>query len=103
MQTYHFDVGDSTRGPIGMCARIRARSRKDALARLRRAIRDAVGPLKEISIGPRGPTSEYINVYLEPDNLSSSDIDSVEEGASWLPGTTGTVRRDATHRNPSPC
>jgi hypothetical protein len=81
MQTYHFDIGDSTRGPIGMCARIRARSKKDALARLRRAIRDAVGPFNQISIGPRGSTSEYINVYLAPDNLSSSDIDSVEEGA----------------------
>jgi len=81
MHTYHFDIGDSTLGPIGMCAQICARSNKDALARLRRAIRDAAGPLKEISIGHRGSVSEYINVYFEPDNLTSSDIDSVEEGA----------------------
>jgi hypothetical protein len=82
MHTYHFDIGNSTLGPIGMCAQIRARSKKDALARLRRAIRDATGPLKEIPLGHRGSVSEYINVYFEPDNLTSSDIDCVEEGAT---------------------
>jgi len=82
MHTYHFDIGDSTLGPIGMCAQIRARCKKDALARLRRAIRDATGPLKEISVGRRGSVSEYVNVYIEPDNLTSSDIDFVEEGAN---------------------
>jgi hypothetical protein len=81
MHTYHFDIGDSTLGPIGMCAQICARSKMDALARLRSAIRDATGPLKEISISHRGSVSEYINVYFEPDNLTFTDIDSVEGGA----------------------
>jgi hypothetical protein len=81
MRAYHFDIGDSTRGPIGMSARIRARSRKDALAKLRRAITDATGPLKQIAVGRQGSHAEYINVYFEPDNLTTSDIDCVDAGA----------------------
>ena len=32
MPTYHFDVGDSTAGPIGFCASVRAKSKEAALS-----------------------------------------------------------------------
>src|SRR5437762_1764122 len=35
LKSFHFDLGNSTVGPIGMCARIRAMTRAEAVRRLK--------------------------------------------------------------------
>jgi hypothetical protein len=37
-KSFHFDLGDSNKGVIGLCARIRAETREQALAVLQRVL-----------------------------------------------------------------
>lgn len=72
--SYHFDLGNSTDGPIGMCARVTASSPEEALRLLQAAL-----PL-ELSVSKNGQDTgvEYIEVYLNPDAISVADIDDFE-------------------------
>jgi len=38
MKIYHFDIGNSTTGPIGFCADVEAESKEDAVLFLRDAV-----------------------------------------------------------------
>lgn len=71
--SFHFDIGNSNEGPIGMCARIQAKTRSEALELLR----DALGDYAEIS-SAAGPI-EYIHVYFNGEAIDESDIDDWEE------------------------
>jgi hypothetical protein len=73
MQSFHFDVGNSNEGPIGMCARLRAETRKEAVELLR----EALGDYAEIS-SAAGPV-EYIHVYFNGEAIDETDIDDWEE------------------------
>jgi hypothetical protein len=69
MRIYHFSFGDSTRGVVGLCARVRAKTHRRALAVLRRALEEGVGPFGEIGVRTGQAGIEYINVYVCPDNI----------------------------------
>jgi hypothetical protein len=69
MRSYHFSFGDSTRGVVGLCARIRAKTKRDAVATLRRALENSVGPFDEIPVRIQERAVEYVNVYIRPENI----------------------------------
>ena len=79
LKSYHFDVGDSTDGPIGFCARVRAASKNEAVG----ILKDVVGANCDIEltrnlISSQASQIEYMNVYLNADALSAADIDEVD-------------------------
>jgi hypothetical protein len=75
MRSYHFDVGNSSTGPIGFCASINAKSRKEALKKLRFLLPEEV--MADEGLGLKRP-EEYIRVYFNDKALSTGDIDFSE-------------------------
>jgi hypothetical protein len=78
LKSYHFSLGNSTKGPIGYCARIRATSKKEAVEILK-----AVLP-EELKIHPCGTEEqnkavEYIEAYLNAGPISPKSIDEEED------------------------
>jgi hypothetical protein len=73
MPKYHFDVGDSTSGPIGFCAVIEAASPQAAVERLREQLLDTSVRIEDAK------DAEYIEVYFNDQKVSEADIDSVED------------------------
>lgn len=85
MPSYHFDLGDSSDGPVGYCARVTAASPAQAVSRLREAIAgmgDCVRPFDDCtdddSLRP-GPGIEYIRVYMNAERITAEAIDDWEE------------------------
>ena len=72
MKSYHFDCGNSTSGPVGLCARVRAESAEEAVATLNEALRQ----VPVLDVFPHGRV-DYINVYLG--KVTSDDIDDEED------------------------
>ena len=75
MRSYHFDLGNSTSGPIGYCARVRADSREQAVELLREALP------QDVEIEPSAielPGVEYINAYINDQYPTVHDIDEEE-------------------------
>lgn len=70
MNTYHFDLGNSSRGAIGMCANIKADSAEDALAILKEKLEghETVKLIHE--------RDTYIHIYTSPHNVSIFDIEA---------------------------
>ena len=66
-QSYHFDLGNSTDGPIGFCARVTADSPEDALA----ALKDALPENLQLSTSwgdvARGAWRRVHDSVLEPE------------------------------------
>ena len=87
MQSYHFDLGNSTDGPIGMCARITAKDEADALSVLQNCLEDNLKYGTELEMNIHHASSvhagkvEYISIYISPDNIDVTDIseDMIEE------------------------
>ncbi len=75
MKTYHFSCGDSTTGAVGLAGAIQARTKVDALRSLRRALSTAVGLCGEVRLPSADSSIEYVNIYLNPENVRASDID----------------------------
>jgi hypothetical protein len=75
MGSYHFSCGNSTDGPVGLCARIAARSKGEAVRKLRRALFLGSGVAGEIRVQVGDKTIEYVNLYVSPDNVRIADID----------------------------
>ncbi len=75
MKRYHFSCGNSTKGPIGLCAEVVAHTRKEAVAKLRKALAGSLGPLGMLRIPLEQPSVEYANVYVNPDYISVSEIE----------------------------
>lgn len=73
-QTFHFNVGNSTNGPIGFCAAVTARSREEAVQLLKDGL-----PWEMPLMGDNEAEGiEYARVYLNPDSIMVEDIDFVE-------------------------
>jgi hypothetical protein len=90
MKSFHFSLGDSSDGPIGFCASIKAKTQEDALAALRDAIEainrehslpDDRGNRAYMSVDSVRPTLEveYIQVYFNPDKITLDDIDDEDD------------------------
>lgn len=72
---FHFDLGDSSVGPIGFCASLHAVDTADAVELLRRTLPS------EVTIEPCGSPEDnaritYIQAYLNPDAVGEQDIDA---------------------------
>ena len=76
MNSYHFDIGNSSTGPLGFCARVTAYSKEEAVEVLRnRFSRD----ICEHEIGKQGIRSgDYCCVYFNADAITVNDIDDWE-------------------------
>lgn len=68
--SYHFSVGNSTHGHIGLCARVTAETEGDALKKLLEGLPDSF----LIPVDRRNGV-EYIEVYLNTERFSIADID----------------------------
>ena len=78
MKSYHFDVGNSTKGPIGMCLRVNSETPEHAV----RLASEFLSELNfEFQIEGPGAVDEktagveYCTVYLNPVGLTAADID----------------------------
>ncbi len=76
LHSYHFDVGNSTDGPIGYCARVWAHSKEEALSSLREEL---IYQGNETQIQTGRSAIEYLNVYFNEDAVQLSHIDEFEE------------------------
>ena len=75
---HHFSVGNSSTGPIGFCADVRATSPDEATERLREALQHVLEVhLRSIADFP--DHVEYLNVYINPDAVTASNIDEVKD------------------------
>ena len=77
MKTFHFSCGDSTDGPIGFCAEVKANTEIEALEKLVKALPEQHGISPE-SEGWGIEDIVYCNVYFNTARLSIADIDEVE-------------------------
>lgn len=77
MPSYHFDVGDSSAGPIGLCARVTAGTKAEALEILKEALPEEL----KVPVLADGDAIEYINVYFNADAITeaNSDDDMTED------------------------
>lgn len=72
VKSYHFCLGNSTEGPVGYCARIDATSKEEAVELLKAKLPGSV-----MVQGYGG--NEYIEVYLNIEAITTSDIDEVND------------------------
>lgn len=78
-QSFHFDLGNSSTGPMGLSARIEATSKEEALQLLRDAIANSVDEWGSVHVGQYEQGVDYIHVYLNPDAITVRAIDSVDQ------------------------
>ncbi len=72
--TYHFDVGNSTTGPIGFCAEVQAATKQEAV----KLLRDVLEQHEEQAMIPAGESlGGYLSIYLNGDKVSVKDIDHI--------------------------
>jgi hypothetical protein len=79
MKSFHFDLGNSSEGPVGFCAVVKARTREDALALLKEAL-----PSEQLVSDPYADADErgeveYIQVYFNENAVTVDDIDSEDD------------------------
>lgn len=76
INNYHFSMGDSTDGPIGLAARITGSTKERAVKRLQRILNDITGRDFEIKLDHEELASdEYISVYITSKNIALDYID----------------------------
>lgn len=73
LKSFHFDCGNSSKGPIGFCGVIKAETKEEALAIMRRVLPD------QVKVSPCGDDAdnsrvEYIEAYISPGNVQLSDV-----------------------------
>lgn len=78
-KSYHFSIGNSAKGPLGLCAKFIATSKEEALERLKSHL--------PFSINLRCmPTElEYTVVYINTDAIKIKDITVVDEVEDYKP------------------
>ena len=75
MKSYHFSVGNSTDGPIGMCARVLADSEEEAVT----IFHEALLEYENVRPAAHEDRIEYIHVYFNDEAITVEDIDEVDE------------------------
>lgn len=77
MKSFHFELGNSSDGPVGFCARIKAEDEEEAVA----ILRDAIEELNRELASPTdlGDNVEYLEVYFNPAKITVADIDEENE------------------------
>jgi hypothetical protein len=76
MKNYHFSLGNSTEGPLGFCATVRAQSKAAAVTRLKELLPE------ELEVKPEGlEGGEYVTIFLNSGAINARDIDEAEEAS----------------------
>jgi len=77
MKSFHFDLGNSTDGPIGLCGSVTAETREEALELFKGALPEDL----KVPISKPSPTVgvEYIQVYFNQEAITVEDIDYTNE------------------------
>jgi hypothetical protein len=70
-KSYHFDLGNSSDGPIGFCAVVKADSPEGAVELLKERL---PGEIKVPALDGVGEAGEYIEVYFNAEKISTDDI-----------------------------
>ena len=84
MPKYHLDCGNSSEGPIGLCAVIEAKDAEEALAKLKAILPDEIDIRDECfsgsfdRFGDVGDV-EYVNVYISAENIKITELDEEDE------------------------
>jgi hypothetical protein len=80
VKSYHFSLGDSSTGPVGYCARVQAKSKREAVRKLRRMLveKGAMELRKWLGLGTYAPDVEYFNVYFNEKAITVKSIDDSE-------------------------
>ena len=69
---YHVDVGNSTDGPLGLCARVTATSKGQALKMIREEVASEITVVQN---NQACTNIEYVNVYINLEAITEDDID----------------------------
>jgi hypothetical protein len=87
LRMYHFDLGNSSEGPVGACIAVAAHTAEEAVRKAQNVFGgglDGVGLDYLIEVfDERVHPDEYCRVYLNPDALRIRDIDEEYEAAPW--------------------
>lgn len=77
-KSYHFDLGDSTFGPVGFCASVTADSPEHAVAMLKEKLGNQFGGQYDLDEAEDGELGiDYVSVYFNFANITIHDIDEV--------------------------
>ena len=75
MNSYHFSLGDSTVGLLGMAAEVVAQTGEEATVKLRTALESALGPLGMLRVPTEDSAVKYLNIYVNPTFVGAPEID----------------------------
>ena len=78
LQRYHFDLGNSNKGPIGYCAAVWAENAEQAIEVLKTKLPNET-EVYTPGQSKNSPWVEYINVYFNDDAITHETIDFVED------------------------
>jgi hypothetical protein len=80
MKLYHVDIGNSSDGPLGLCAVVRASSKRRAVDILRERLPSVI-EVKSSEVHPPMDESEgeYINIYINTSFVDMDDTKLMEE------------------------
>lgn len=77
MKSYHFDIGDSTNGAVGFCAEVEAETEEKAVEKLKYMLFDRESG--QYSIDALDDVNEHVTFFVNPDFITASAIDDVED------------------------
>jgi hypothetical protein len=78
MPIYHFNLGDTNTGQLGLCARVKAKTKEAAVVKLQAALYEAYAD-DTVDLRIDDDEIEYCHVYLNPKAITVADIDEEEE------------------------
>jgi hypothetical protein len=81
-KSYLMDLGNSNTGPIGMVLRVKAMSKREAIELGRSALDLAAGDCGQIAVPvpvELRDTVDYVNIYVNPANITEADVDDETE------------------------
>jgi len=80
MNSYLFSVGNSTDGHIGLCARVNAASKQEALKKVKHNIEINSNSMCMLDVKSSYlKDADYVCVYVNPDAFTIEDIEDWEE------------------------
>lgn len=79
LKQFHFSLGNSTKGPVGFCALIKATSKAEAVTLLKKALPQEQDVHAVGEDGADTPEVVYIAAYFNEEAITEADIDEEEE------------------------
>jgi len=78
-KSYHFSIGNSSTGQIGLCGRVRAKSKEEAAKIFRAALGEESKIVANWDENVPDGAVEYLRAYFNPDKITEKDIDEVDD------------------------